>query len=313
MIHQTSYRSRRVVGQLSRGEDLFDALQKLCVTEKIRAGHIRCSGALERAEFSRFVPGSSGYEVSQRAEHVEIASMSGTIATIGDQIVLRFDGVLFAQGPLGATLVAGQISGATALVVEFVVEALEDVTMRLGKDATTGRTTVKEITYDGRAAAAVAADAASPHAEPEPKLKPEPGVSSGAAAPQPVLAKAPQSPTTPSMSWGEVAAASATSSSTSSRSSTPRPRPVVQEADPSEIYANVSLPEDEDRPMIEPGDILRHFKLGRCKVREVGEDEEFAYVKLPGGRTTKLVIELLDIEYEGSEHNYNVFVAKKRR
>ena len=59
---------------------------------------------------------------------------------------------------------------------------------------------------------------------------------------------------------------------------------------------------------MEPGDILEHPKLGRCRVMKV-EDGEYAHVRLPRGKIRKLSLEIVEVELEGEEDGRNVFKA----
>ncbi len=304
MIHQTSYRARRVIGQLTSGEDVLETLGRLCDDEEIYAGQIRVSGALEHVEVSRFDAEAKEHRVVERGGPVEIASMTGTIATIGGQVVLRFDGLLCAQGDFGPQIVTGQISSARAAVCEFVIESFEDITMVLGKDGASGRTVLSDIAFDGKAAAAAAA-ANRPAATPEtPNVQEQ--------VPTPEAAEATNGVTSSEesgqgqMSWGEAIEASNAeksnnrkeSSSSSASSSKPNPE---------DIYAGVDLPEEKDRPIMKAGDILDHPKLGRCRVMKVEDDEEYAHVRLPRGKIRKLVLEIFDIQFKGDEGGKNVF------
>lgn len=292
MIHQTSYRARRIVGQLSPGEDIVGALTQLCQEESIEAGELHVMGALRSAELARFDPERKDYHVAHTCEAAEIVRLDGTVATIGGQVVLRLSALLTAAGPFGDQFIAGQVRDATAEACEFILEAFEDMRMVRGKDAKTGRTILSAIDHVRIATPAPAA--ASPAA---------PAAASDAQAPESEPAK---------MSWGEAIRAS---EEVSSRPTPSKPQTSIfdePEEDPEEIYANVSDGPIEEMPEMKPGDVLDHPKLGRCRIMKV-EDEEYAHIRLPRGKISKLVLEIFEIEYKGTDHGRNVFSLRMRK
>lgn len=330
--HETSYRTRRIIGQLNSGAELIDSLTALCQEEHITAGQVRVSGALEHVELTHFDAKARDYKLAHEGGPAEIASLTGTIATIGGQVILRLDALLLGQSNFGAHMVTGQVRSAHVSVAEFVLEAFEDLDLVRGKDAETGRMVLSKISSvesakparsqatpakqpasvasTAPAASAALTPAARPEPtparpEPRPEPKPAPQAPREEPAPTPKPEPAPK-PESSNMSWGEAIARSEKAATPASR----KPRPHTPEPAASEIYADVELPDDEERPLMKSGDYLDHPKLGRCRVMKVEDDEEYAHVRLPRGKIRKLVLEIFEIQYKGKEDGRDVFALK---
>lgn len=312
MKHETSYRTRRIVGQLNSGSELIDALTALCQEELVNAGQVRVSGALEHVELTHFDAKAREYRLAHAGGPAEIASLTGTIATIGGQVILRLDALLLGQSDFGAQMVTGQVRSAKVAVAEFVLEVFEDLELVRGKDPETGRTVLSKI--KSTEAATPAPKQPAPAAQPRQESAKEPAAASStstpastpapAAKPTPEPEKPAAKPASSGMSWGEASARSEKVSSSPSR------KPRHAEPAASEIYADVELPDEDERPLMKPGDYLDHPKLGRCRVMKVEDDEEYAHVRLPRGKIRKLVLEIFEIEYRGKEDGRDVFALR---
>lgn len=311
--HETSYRTRRIIGQLNSGAELIDSLTALCQEEHITAGQVRVSGALEHVELTHFDPKARDYKLAHEGGPAEIASLTGTIATIGGQVILRLDALLLGQSNFGAHMVTGQVRSARISVAEFVLEVFEDIELVRGKDSETGRMILSKLssTESARPAKPQAPAAAPARHEPA-RHEATPERAPAPAAPkkeEPAPAKeepAAPKPEASNMSWGEAIARSEKSATPASR----KPRSHSPEPAASEIYADVELPDDEERPLMKSGDYLDHPKLGRCRVMKVEDDEEYAHVRLPRGKIRKLVLEIFEIQYKGKEDGRDVFALK---
>jgi hypothetical protein len=107
------------------------------------------------------------------------------------------------------------------------------------------------------------------------------------------------------MSWDDAAEESAQAGETGSASS------ALDDADDEEDdhpYADIDL----DAPMLEAGDILKHPKLGDCRVMKVEEDE-YAHIRLPRGKIRKLSLEVVDPKFVEEDDGRNVFEAQIRQ
>ncbi len=70
--------------------------------------------------------------------------------------------------------------------------------------------------------------------------------------------------------------------------------------------------DEDDRPQMKPGDVLEHPKLGRCRIMKVEEDD-YAHIRLPRGKISKLVLDIFEIHYKGVEDGRNVFALRMRK
>ena len=72
-----------------------------------------------------------------------------------------------------------------------------------------------------------------------------------------------------------------------------------------------SGPEVEDEPYraIQLGDIMEHQQFGRCVVQKVDADQEFVTVRLRNSRLVRLNLEVLRLRYHGQEEGHQVFVT----
>lgn len=107
-------------------------------------------------------------------------------------------------------------------------------------------------------------------------------------------------PPAATMSWDQAISASAEAAKPASQK--------AEEPSAEEIYSNF----DDDFPEINPGDYLDHPKLGRCRVMKI-EDDEYAHIRLPSGKISKLMLDLFDISYHGQEANRSVFKLRMRK
>lgn len=313
MIHQHSTHAHRMIGCLDHDKDLIGALEALCAEVDTQAAEVRVSGALSAVILGRFSPKTREYEpVFEHHGAVEIVHLRGHVAMMGDRTILRLDGLFSVDAPNGPQLVSGQVIEATAEVCEFVIDQFKDVKMAWGMDQATGRVVLESID-----AVAVTPkqgsllDTPQPKAQPKPEpkreLQPRPAARpepKPQARPEPKPEPAPKAESKPkaSMSWSQVGEVTE-----QPEPKTVRQAPTMPTAD--EIYGDW----EDDFPDIKPGDLLDHPKLGRCRVIKV-ENDEFAFIRLPrGGKTSKLVLDLFDIEFSGEEQGRSIFKLKMRR
>ena len=285
-MHQISLRGKRIVGRFKSNEDCVSALTKLCESRSIRAGEVRLSGALKSVELARFDAEARDYVKSHHGGPVEIVTLRGSVGAIGDQVALRLDALLSAESGFGAQLVSGQLRRGVVDSCEFVLDVFEDLEMKRALEPQSGRLELVEVART--------------------EAMPEPGDGSSAQVTPP--------PTQPSLSWGEVSAASdGASAKPRPVASTRRPEPPAQAPSHSILESNEDdFDEDEERPEMKPGDMLEHPKLGRCRIMKVEEDD-YAHIRLPRGKISKLVLDIFDIHYKGEENGRNVYTLRMRK
>ncbi|MGM0557826.1 MAG: PPC domain-containing DNA-binding protein [Myxococcota bacterium] len=282
MLFQESTRVRRIVGRLEDGEEIVEAITKLCRDHDVEAAEIRAIGDLSEVKLARFDADEKKYVTDfEGAGNFQIVSLNGNVSMLGDEPALRLETLMTVKGPAGPQVLSGQLRSGTARSCEFVLEIFEDLAMERRLDADSGMLSLKTIRRTQEEAAPAPAPAPTraaeaPEAAPEPEQKPIEGKG---------------------MSWKD-----AVSESEEPSRSTPKKKDAQKTA--SDIYGDMSF----DDELIEPGDILDHPKLGRCRVMKV-EDGEYAHVRLPRGKIRKLSLEIVDVELEGEEDGRKIFKA----
>ncbi|MFU8804161.1 MAG: PCC domain-containing protein [Bradymonadaceae bacterium] len=303
MIFRLSRQTYRLVGRLDEGDDLVESLTRICKESKISAGEIRAVGSFDDIELVRFDGDTKEYRTILGGEgDYDLITLDGNISTLGQEVVLRLEGLISAMGPVGPQVVAGQIRSARAVTCEFVIDVFADLKMERRFDAKSGRLLIDDI------------DITASHEEPAhtPPVH-NPTASQTSAAPArapetPPSAPAPQTHQAPrpgsQMSWGEAI----------QKTDEPRKMPEKpssrQARTPTtpEHYAETKV----DEPAMSPGDILDHPKLGRCRVIKVEEDE-YAHIRLPRGKIRKLALEICEIDYKGEEEGRKIFQCRIRK
>ncbi len=300
VVHHSAYQTRRVVGHLEEGEELIAALTRLCVQEKILAGELRACGALSGAEIVHLDPTSRQYQITHSTEdEVEIVHLRGDISQLDAHPILRVDVVLSARGPFGAQLVAGHLRSGRARSVEFVLDVYEDLVLERSLDAQSGRLRISQITPR---------EVVQRPPQPASAPTPEPVVTPRAAAEAPEPAQA-------TMSWDAAVAAADEAAKPASQRQRAQAMTYERQIPTSAKALNtpaVSLAHDTDElPELRPGDVLDHPKLKRCRVMRV-EDDYMAHIRLPTGKTSKLLLDIFDIVFVGEEEGRRVFRLRLR-
>lgn len=281
MIYQESQRVRRIVGRLDEGEEIIEELSEFCRDHGIDAAEIRGVGRLDRIELVRFDPDLGDYrEVFSGEGHFDLLNLNGNVAALGDEIAVRLQAVVSAEGPVAPQVVAGQLRAGRAEECEFVLEVFDDLELERRLDNETGLLSLQAIKKK----------------ELEEPSDAETGDESFGGQ---------------SMKWEEAADAARqadsrqTGTDGNGGASTSTSAGASEESSPEEIYGDMDL----DEPVLEPGDILDHSKLGRCRVMKV-EDDKYAHIRMPRGKIRKLSLDILDMEYQGEEGDRNVFKAQ---
>ncbi|MFP4598293.1 MAG: PPC domain-containing DNA-binding protein [Persicimonas sp.] len=297
MIFQETTRTRRLVGRIEEGEDLVESLTNLCRDNDVHAGQLQAVGSLSRAEVARFDAGAGQYRTAFDDEGLfDLVSLSGNVSRLGDEVVLRLEVLLSAMGPAGPQVLSGQLRSGISVSCEFVLEIFEDLEIERRLDADSGRLEMRAIRRTEQAPAPVA-PANAAQAEPA-----NPSATKPAAEQKPAAEKKPIAGK--GMSWKDAAGEAATppeadKSQKASKSKSPSAE---------ELYADVNFEE----ALMQPGDILEHPKLGRCRVMKV-EEGDFVHVRLPRGRIRKLSLEIVDVSLDREEGDRRIFKAKVGR
>jgi hypothetical protein len=287
VLFQESTRVRRIVGRLEDGEEIVESLTDLCRDHDVKAAEIRAIGDLSAIELARFDEDDKKYVTEFEGEgYFQIVSLSGNVSMLGDEPALRLETLISVKGPAGPQVLTGQLRSGRARSCEFVLEIFEDLAMERRLDSETGLLSLETIRRTQEKAAAAATEV--------------PCADEGAdtAEAKPVEGKG--------MSWKDAAAEADKPEQSAKKDSASSKQQDHKSA--ADIYGEMDF-EDE---LMEPGDILDHPKLGRCRVMKV-EEGEYAHVRLPRGKIRKLSLEIVDVTLEGEEDGRKVFKAKINR
>jgi predicted DNA-binding protein with PD1-like motif len=271
MIFQESSQVRTIVGRLETGEECIEELTAFCQEHDIEAGEVRAVGRFDKVEVVSFDSESGDYQPVYEGEgEFDVLNLVGNIATVGDEVIVRLQAVLAAQGPLGSQVMTGELRSGRAVEFEFVLEAFEDLKIERRMNTQSGLPTIASIQ---RLETPEPADDASDEAD---------------QANEPMKGKG--------MSWDDVEAAS---------DETPEPQEDTDAEESEDPYGDMDL----DSPMLEAGDILDHPKLGRCRVMRV-EDDKYAHIRMRRGKIRKLSLDVVEVKFEGEENGRNIFKAQ---
>ena len=128
---------RSFMGRLAKGEDLLQALEKLCQTHNITLGEVRALGAVERARVGYYDQEERKYYFIDFDQHLEILTLVGNIS-LRDGKPMVHAHVTLADAKGGA--VGGHLAeGTPVFACEFVIhEYLADQTLSRQNDPATG-------------------------------------------------------------------------------------------------------------------------------------------------------------------------------
>lgn len=300
MIFQESSRVRRVVGRLDEGDDVVDELSEFCREHGIAAAEVRAVGQLDRVELVRFRQGEGYVPTFEGEGEFDVLQMNGNVAVLGEEPVVRLESVLSVEGPAGPQVLTGQLRAGHVVELEFVLEVYDDLEIRRKMNPDTGRLDLHAIK-----------DVGDPESEEEPAASPvasqrETGVSEGETGEISVDDEGDTKIGGQSMSWDDAAEESEqVAEGEGASSKTSQQTEKSEEEDP---YADIDL----DAPMMEAGDILKHPKLGDCRVMKVEEDD-YAHIRLPRGKIRKLSLEVVDPKFVEEDGDRNVFEAQIRQ
>lgn len=289
-----SSRSRKIVAQISEGEELLDAILSVCKEAQVRCARVSASGALELLELA-------DPEQPERALALHGAAQllhaGGLVAEREGKLDIQLSVVAARKHEGRLELVGGLCTEATAANCELIIEALDDVILRRGLDPHSGALVISEAF-----ALALPPEAAEPTAPavaaapaPASAAKPAPTRPRRQQASEPLVPREPLPPKPPpgKPSWADAVMASVRASS----------------EEPEDVH-NPDAPRDDDsfRP-IRVGDILDHNKFGRCVVQRIDQDQEYATVRLRNDRLVRLNLEVLRLRYTGDEDGHQIFNA----
>ncbi|HEY6100052.1 MAG TPA: PPC domain-containing DNA-binding protein [Anaeromyxobacter sp.] len=142
MIVGEAKQNRVVMGRLEKGEAVVEKLVELARFEKIDAGFVRAQGVAEEIFLDRYDASSRSYVPLTTAGGIdgpwELVSLQGNLSLLGGQPEARLWAVLATSlGGLPRVL-AGFLSAARAVYVEFAVDVCDDGDLERRDDPVTG-------------------------------------------------------------------------------------------------------------------------------------------------------------------------------
>jgi predicted DNA-binding protein with PD1-like motif len=285
VIFRVSRTSERIVGALQPGDELVEALTRVCQENGVIAGEVRGVGSFDAIELVAFDERTGTYRtIVDDDGSFELVNLNGNVSRLGEETVLRLEALFNVLGPLGPQLVGGQLRRARAIQAEFVIDSFTDLTLERRLDPSTKRLVLDRIE---RIPSAVAEKTAE----------------------KPREAPSEEAPAEPSMSWAEaIAETERVDNARSARRDGALKKDKTVKKTSKSLYEDL----DFDEPLMTPGDLLDHPKLGRCRVMRV-EDDTYAHIRLPRGRIRKLALEILEISFKGEEAGSRIFEARVRR
>lgn len=311
-------------GVVDSGQDPVAQLTKICELRNIMSGTIRAMGALEDVELMRLKNGK-WEDIPAGSGHYQILQWNAHIARVGSAPALRIEVLLSTDGPLGPQWVFGQLRAAKVVEMEYVLTAFDDVhaERRLDKGLLRLADVRKNSAFIPPRADKVekpvekVVEKPAPAAETRPapardgriERIAEPRLGARADTPAPARSVPSSAPSrvekedeAPAMSWAEVVEASAEKPNVVRSATKPLPTPKSRKANTDE----------DDRALMEPGDIIDHPTLGRCRLMRI-EDEDFAHIRLLRGGVRKLALEVCEVSHTGEEGGRNVFRIRIKR
>lgn len=134
--------TRCVMGRLEKGEPVVQGLVDLAAFERIDAGFVRAQGVLEDPELRLYNPWARGYLPAGLGGALlgtwELVSLDGNVSLDAGAPVARLWAVLAAERGGAPQLVAGLLTGGTAVFVEFAVDVYDDGDLERRDDPVTG-------------------------------------------------------------------------------------------------------------------------------------------------------------------------------
>jgi predicted DNA-binding protein with PD1-like motif len=330
MLVGESQRSRRFVGRVARGEELCAALRRFCQEQGVRSGEVRASGLLSAVELIPYERDGRGYLAPWRMRsQFELLHLWGTIALRDGDVDLQLRATLVRNDSDrggGLEVVGGIVAAADVVVVEFVLDSFDDIVLERAHDAALGVATLRSTSGDMADPPARAVAAA-------PTMTRPPAAASGAASGHAATMNA-------AAAAIKGAAPSARSTQASAPAAVKRPAPArpafhIPEGGPPVRGIDGAAPARSGEPswtdairrsaeMPEPtanadvtlhaGDVLEHFKFGRCEVLRVHEGDERVSVRLGNGRLVELGLEVLRLQLlpgDGERRIFKVHPAKR--
>jgi predicted DNA-binding protein with PD1-like motif len=127
------------VGQLTRGQDLYRALLAVCQERSVRCASVQAQGVVDEVELACYEADDRAMGRPRRLSGVsQLLSATGLVAEHEGQLHLELSLVLARHRDSGMEVLGGVCTSARVLSCQFVIEALDDLVLRRGRDRGTG-------------------------------------------------------------------------------------------------------------------------------------------------------------------------------
>ena len=136
MLAAETSSKRRLIGRLDRGVELGAALIEVCRHKSVRCGEVRAVGHLEDAVVHQFDPRAQRFSAPQRFDTpFELLQLQGSLSEKEGKLHLSAHVALSRQRDSGLELLGGHLVSARVLIVEFFVDAIDDLLLRRTRHA----------------------------------------------------------------------------------------------------------------------------------------------------------------------------------
>ena len=259
--------TRRVVGQLSQGEDLLQGLLSICKDLKIRCAEVRATGVLEDFAVSHYERSNRTMgSARQFRGPLQLLQTSGILSELEGKLDLQLSVVASRQRDNGVEFLGGACTAAKVITCEFILEIMDDLILRRELNRKSGLNVWKEYFSSQGKPSEAQGEPASFTGHPQ---SPEAAV---------VETK---------HKWADAVMESV-------RAHAERGEQEEQE-------------EEEPYRAVHEGDVIEHKQFGRCEVQRVDANEEFVSVRLRNGRLVRLNLDVLNLRYKEDEEEHQVF------
>ena len=227
--------------------------------EQVACGSIRGTGVLTDIDLRAFDPelGSLG-RTRRIAGPAHVLALEGTIGLSGGEVAVTLRGIIARETDRGLETFAGEIASARTIALEVVVTAMDDLSLELALDGSTGLWLLG--TPSNAPSAVPPAAASAPAASP---------------------------------AWS-----SAVQASDRAEPARPRPQPTASSPMNAPMALPARPPRvvkpELDTPAPEAGDIVEHFAFGSCEVARSDGDRLHLRVG-KDGRIREIALEMLRV------------------
>ena len=140
MIVMKSKESRRIIGRLNTGDDIYKSLKELCKKHDLLTGDIRGVGYLQDARLAVYDPETATFiEDEEPLGPVQVISLMGNVSQRKGEPSLHLQTMLVLLGEeAGGALRGGRLLSGTIADFEFVVDTVDDFALVREYDEETG-------------------------------------------------------------------------------------------------------------------------------------------------------------------------------